>query len=446
MVGGPLANSRRRFLRNATAATAAAAFFPALVPASALGRDGSRPAPSNRVAIGVLGLQQGWESFYNSTAFADVEGVALCDLDSERLEFRLGEARRRRNCSSVRGYRDYREFLDDGRLDAVILAAPDHWHGVMCVAAARKGLDIYGEKPLARTLKEGRAIVEAVKQHGRVWQTGMWQRSKRDFLRAVQIVRSGRIGKIKRAHVGTLGFWGNHPENARNYAKVVESKFKGSVGKPPPNIDYDMWVGPAQWMEYHPHVVHYNWRWVLNFGGGNLLDWVSHYFDIAQWGLNFDNTGPVKISGKADFATTPPWDAPKNYRYDCTYADGTVVTVDSSYGTKWYGEDGQWIYVSRERLEASDKSILECSLPEESIRDVYVSHNHWRNWIDCIKTRGETITPVETAHRTASVGHLGLIAVTTGRTIHWDPVSETIKDDPLATAMLSPVYRAPYGI
>ncbi|MDR3229122.1 MAG: Gfo/Idh/MocA family oxidoreductase [Puniceicoccales bacterium] len=436
--------SRRNFLKNAAAALATAAVFPALVPARALGRDGN-VAPSNRVALGVLGMQQGWDSFRNCLSFDDVQGAALCDVDSERLNGRLREAHGRPNGRGAKGYHDFRDMFANGKLDAVILAAPDHWHGIMCVAAARAGLDIYGEKPLAHTLKEGRAIVEAVKQHGRIWQTGMWQRSTDNFYRAVSLVRSGRIGKVNRVKVGTLGDFGN-PAQPPRYATVIRPQDRGSFGKPPANLDYEMWVGPAQWQEYNPRITHYNWRWVLNFGGGNLLDWVSHHLDIAHWGMDFDRTGPAKVTGSARFATNAPWDAPRDYKYECTYATGEVITVDSSDGATWYGENGQWIYVTRGRLRASDPSILAYDPKPEEISGVYRSRNHWRNFIDCIKARRETITPAETAHRTASVGHLGLVAAITGRTLNWDPVAEVIKDDPGANALLHPVYRSPWAL
>ncbi|MDR1816677.1 MAG: Gfo/Idh/MocA family oxidoreductase [Puniceicoccales bacterium] len=445
--------SRRRFLKNSAAALAGGALvspllsaFPQLAPASALGRDGT-VAPSNRVAIGVLGMQQGWDSFRNCLSFKDVEGVALCDVDAQRLERRLQETRSRANGRSAKGWRDFREMFAKAGLDGVILAAPDHWHGVMCVAAARAGIDIYGEKPLAHTLREGRAIVDAVRRHGRVWQTGMWQRSTGNFTRAVQLVRSGRIGKVKRVHVGTGGDFGN-PSGVPRYADVTRGAAvdRGTIGKPPAHLDYEMWVGPAPWFDYDPRVTHYHWRWVLNFGGGNLLDWVSHHVDIALWGLDFDRTAPVKVTGSANFATNPPWDAPRTYNYELNYADGTVVTVDSTMGAKWFGENGQWIFVNRGQLTASDKSILAYNPPAEAVAGVYVSRNHWRNWIDCIKTRRETITPAETAHNTATAGHLGLTAAITGRTIRWDAATETIPDDPAADALLTPTIRAPWSL
>ncbi|MDR2512285.1 MAG: Gfo/Idh/MocA family oxidoreductase [Puniceicoccales bacterium] len=421
--------SRRNFLKNAGLVMAAGVAFPALIPARALGRDG-HVAPSNRVALGVIGARQGWDSMAKCLHFADVEGVAVCETDGARLRQKGKAIKGRANGKGVKLYKDFREMYANAKMDAVIIAAPDHWHGVMAVAAARAGIDVYGEKPLAHTLVEGRAIANAIKQHGRIWQTGSWQRSGDKFRKAVNIVRNGLLGKLTRIEVGTHGRW-----RKRLGEKAVFDTPE----------DYDMWVGPAQWMPYDPRVTHYEWRWCLNYGGGNLMDWVGHHVDIAHWGAGFDNTGPVKISGTGEYSTDAPYDAEMTYRYECTYANGVTMVVDSSSGTKFIGENGKWLYVNRGALDASDKSILNFT-PGPNDYHAYKSTDHWRNFIDGVKTRHETITPAETAHRAASVGHLGHIAIMTGRTIHWDPVSETIKDDPGASALLQPTLRAPWKL
>ncbi|MDR2862580.1 MAG: Gfo/Idh/MocA family oxidoreductase [Puniceicoccales bacterium] len=431
--------SRRRFLQNAGMALAAGIAFPAVIPARALGRDGE-VAPSNRIALGVIGLQQGWnDGFVGSLNQRGVQGVAICDVDGERVQNKLRELQKRDNGKGAVGYKDFREMFAKANLDAVVIGAPDHWHGIMGVTAARAGLDIYGEKPLAHTLAEGRAIVSAVKQHGRVWQTGSWQRSRGNFYRAIELVRNGRIGKLARIEVGTHGGWGNKG------GKPLPATY----GKPPAHLDYDLYVGPAQWHEYDPRVVHYNWRWTLHFGGGNLMDWVGHHVDIAHWGAGKDDTGPVKIEPiEADFSTDAPFDAERTYHYKCTYADGLVIEVNSASGTKFIGEDGRWLYVNRSGrrgngLDASDPAILKEVIGPEEYHP-YKSDSHHANFIDCIRTRRTTITPAETAHRSASVGHLGHISLITGRTIHWDPVTETIKDDPAASKLLAPSYRSPW--
>ncbi|MDR2844766.1 MAG: Gfo/Idh/MocA family oxidoreductase, partial [Puniceicoccales bacterium] len=189
--------SRRRFLQNAGMAMAAGVVFPSLIPSRVLGRDGG-VAPSNRIALGVVGLQQGWDGFRRCIEHREVQGVAICDVDGGRVDKRLKELAKVPNAQGVKSYVDFREMFASAKLDAVVLGAPDHWHGIMAVQAARAGLDIYGEKPLAHTIAEGRAIANAVRQHGRIWQTGSWQRSKGNFRRAVELVRNGRIGKVVR--------------------------------------------------------------------------------------------------------------------------------------------------------------------------------------------------------------------------------------------------------
>jgi predicted dehydrogenase len=388
--------------------------------------------------MGLVGTHQGWGDMQNFLPFKDVQATAICDVNIARAKDIANQVDRRYRTSGTRAYQDFRELFASEKLDTVIIAPPDHWHAIIAIAAARAGIDIYGEKPLAHTLAEGRAIVNAVKQHGRIWQTGSWQRSDSRFFRAVELVRGGAIGKISHVQVGTLA-------TQNGFSDSLGSKPDSSkIGKPPADIDYDLWLGPAAHMDYDPRWNVYHWRWILNFGGGNLMDWVGHHVDIAQWGLDFDKTGPVEIKGTGVYSTKLPWDAETKYKYECTYANGQVIKVGSGYasGAKFFGENEKWIHVDRGLLRASG-GILETELGSSG-KPTYRSTNHYRNFIDCVKNRSETITPVETAHRSASVGHLGHIAVQTGRTIKWDPVTETIANDPLASSLLKPVYRSPW--
>ncbi|MDR1498275.1 MAG: Gfo/Idh/MocA family oxidoreductase [Puniceicoccales bacterium] len=414
--------------------------FPTIVSARALGRDGG-VAPSNRIVLGLVGASQGMVNLSRFLPFPDVQVVAVCDVDTKRRENATRRVNTHYQRDVARGWRDFREMFARANLDAVILAAPDHWHAVMAVAALRAGLDVFGEKPLAHTLAEGRAIVDAVRRHGRVWQTGSWQRSISTFRRAVELVRSGCVGKISRIEVGT---YGGIPSVAATPA---------NIGKPPAGLDYEMWVGPAAWTDYDPRVTHLRWRYVLNYGGGRLMDFVGHHVDIAQWALGCDGTGPVRFSGKGEFATTPPYDAERNYRFVCTYANGMEMAVSSALqpGIKFYGERG-WLYVGRARgingaasLKASDPAILN-ETPDSGAVNIRYSDNHWRDFLECVKTRAETVSPAESGHRSASIGHLGHIAVLTGREIRWDPATETIRDDESASALLRPVFRGQWGI
>ncbi|MDR3229208.1 MAG: Gfo/Idh/MocA family oxidoreductase [Puniceicoccales bacterium] len=443
---------RRDFFKKTALALAGGAVFPVLVPASALGRAGTgEVAPSNRIQLGVIGAGQGsfnWER----SRFSDVQTVAICEADAHRSASFLNNVKRDSRGKSAVAYSDFREMYAKAGLDAVIIASPDHWHGPMAVAAARAGISIWGEKPLTHNLREGRAVVNAVKQHGVAWQTGSWQRSLRNFREAVEIVRNGRLGKVRRAEVVLHGdYWWEGAISGRGIG--------GAIGKPPPHLDYEMWLGPAPWREYFPGIIHGNWRFVLDYGGGFLMDWIGHHFDIAQWGLDKDNTGPVKVSGAGTFAagapgSNLPYDAERLFHFDCEYADGLVVTVRGKrsrseklpVGITFYGENGRWLYCERGvTTRVSHPEILREPLGADATR-VYASDNHWRNFFDCVRTRRETISPAESAQRSASVGHLGHVAMLTGRTIHWDPVAEKIQNDPAADALLSSTYRAGWGI
>jgi predicted dehydrogenase len=314
---------------------------------------------------------------------------------------------------------------------------------LIAVEAARNGKDIYGEKPLAKTIVEQQAIVRAVKKYGRIWQTGSWQRSWSNFHKGAEIVRNGMIGKITRVEVGLPS---GHSDFGHDAAETA-------IRKPPPELDYNTWIGPSKMVPYRKCQVHLNWRWNYNTGGGQLLDWVGHHVDIAHWGLGFDNSGPYEIEGHGDF---PPkdaiWNACTKYRIELKYPGDIHMTIAGGYdeikgGTKWIGTDG-WVYVDRGKFESSQeewKDIKELSYDDVKIR-LCRSNDHYRNFIDCVKTRQQTITPVETAHHSAIPGHLGLISMLTGRKIRWDVKKEEILHDHGATALMSRHYRLPYQI
>ncbi len=427
--------SRRRFLTITGLAVAA----PTIVPSSVLGR-GSRPAPSNRIVMGVIGC--GWMGISNTNAFlrqADCQIVAACDVDARHLRDMIERINKHYGNRDCVGYHDYRKLLARTDIDAVMLALPDHWHALIAVEAARRGKDIYGEKPLARTIAEQQAIVRAVQRHVRIWQTGSWQRSQSIFLKAAEIVRNGLIGKIRRVEVGL-------PAGHSDFAKTGD---KTAITKPPPELDYDFWLGPAQWMPYIEARVHKNWRWNYNTGGGQLLDWIGHHCDIAHWGLgNDDRIGPLEVRGTGEF---PPrdavWNTATRYYITAKYPDDIEVIIAGGHreimgGTKWIGTDG-WVWVNRGGFDASNPAWNEMARLPESDRKIslYKSDDHHRNFLDCVKSRKPTITPVEVAHHSAIPGHLGLIAMLVGRKIRWDAEREVILDDPGASDLLGRKYR-----
>jgi hypothetical protein len=282
-------------------------------------------------------------------------------------------------------------------------------------------------------------MCNAVKRYNRIWQTGSWQRSVANFHRACELVRNGRIGKILKVEVGL-------PSGHTDFGRTAGQE---AIESPPAHLDYDFWIGPAPFAPYCPARVHKNWRWNLDLGGGQLMDWVGHHVDIAHWGLDFDTTGPVEIEGYGEFPRRGIWNSPTRYYLEAKYADGTPMTIAGGHreirsGTKWIGEFG-WIWVNRGGLEAHPLHILNDFIGPDETR-LTKSRDHYQNFLDCVKSRRQTITPIEVAHRSASVGHLGVIAMELGRKIRFNPETETIIDDPEATRLLSRAYRSPWQL
>lgn len=427
----------KRMSRRAFLSTTAAVAGPLILTGCATGRGGSRPAPSGRVTLGAIGL--GWQGPGNLQQFLgneEVQVVALCDVDQNHLKQNKDMVDQVYGNTDCATYNNFEELLARGDLDAVSIALPDHWHAIPAIAAANAGIDIYGEKPLSHTLVEGRAMCNAVKKNKRVWQTGSWQRSVENFHHAAELVRNGRIGKVEYVEVG-LG---------QGYTDYAETANETAFRNPPPELDYDRWLGPAPVAPYCPARVHKNWRWIMDYGGGRLMDWVGHHLDIAHWGLGLDYAGPVSVEGTGVIPTEGLWDAPTDYECTCEYESGVTIKVSSSCdgGTKWFGENG-WLYVNRGKLEAEHPEVLKEVIGDDETK-LYFSRDHFKNFIDCVKSREETITPCEVAHRSASVGHLCNIALYTGRKIQWNPEKERVIDDPGAEAMLSPEYRAPWKL
>ncbi len=429
-------DSRRKFIKKAAGATLAMVAAPYIIPGSALGKNGA-VAPSNRIVMGGIGLGgMGTGNSRNFLRKKEVQYVAVCDVDTKHLDRAKSMVDGTYKNNDCRTYKDYREFLEKEKLDAVTIALPDHWHAIISIAAANKGLDIYGEKPLARSIVEGRAMVNAVEKNKVIWQTGSWQRSRPNFHRAAELVINGRIGKIKHVEVGL-------PNGRRPIGTPP-------VMDPPKSVDWDMWLGPAPTVPYRG-VLHFDWRWIMDYSGGQLTDWAGHHVDIAHWGLGYDRTGPVAIEGEGIYPREGIYDVPVEYDFTCEYKTGVTIRVANArklpngMGTTWYGEKG-WIYVSRgNTLRASDPKILEEEIGENETH-LYISEDHHQNFLDCIRSRKETITPAEVALRSISVALLGEIAMLTGKRIEWDPDNEKILNYSYATRLLRRPYRAPWKL
>lgn len=431
---------RRGFLKRTTEIAAGAIAFPYIVPASVFGKTGG-VAPSNRIVMGCIGT--GWMGTDNLKSFLsepDARIVAVCDIDTNHLTNAQDLVNKKYGNNDCATYHDFRELIARDDIDAVSLGLPDHWHSIPAIAAAKSGKDIYGEKPLSYSLVEGRAMCDAVKRYGRIWQTGSWQRSQSHFRFACELVLNGRIGKV---HTVEVGLPSGHTDFGRTAGQEAPEL-------PPEELDYNMWLGPAPYAPYCPARVHKNWRWVLDHGGGQLMDWIGHHCDIAHWGMGTEYTGPVEIEGSGEFPRTGLWDSPTKYRVTTKYANGITMIIAGGHpdirgGTKWIGSDG-WVWVNRNnRIETHPESLLNERFGPEEIH-LYRSPGHWRNFLDGVKTRKTTLAPCEVAHRSATPGHLGKIAMNLGRKIRFDPDTEEILNDATATKMLSRPMRGPWHL
>lgn len=439
---------RRKFIRNLSLSAAGSMMIPTIVKASALGKNGA-VAASDRIVMGGIGLgSMGTGDMNNFLKNPGVQYVAVCDVDTTHNKKALDLIEAKYGNSDANAYGDYREFLEKEKLDAVHIAVPDHWHALPSIAAANKGLDIYGQKPLARTVKEGRAIVTAAEKNKIIWQTGSQQRSGGQFHRACELVRNGKIGTIKRVEVGLPD--GGH--KAGNPATVAV----------PEELDWDMWLGPAPKVPYRG-ISHWNWRWQMAYSGGQLTDWAGHHIDIAQWGLGMERSGPISVEGEGVIRENDMYDVPMEYDIEYEYANGIEMRVANSrkyfkrkgkgwdgrkkdnkfgMGAVWYGEEG-WIQVNRSGLFASDPKILDEKIGDGDIR-LYRSRNHHQNFIECITSRKETVAPAEIGHRSISVALIGEIAMATGKKLKWDPKTERFSNSDEANKMLLRDYRSPW--
>jgi len=433
-----MSTSRRQFIKKS-----AVFAIPVIIPASARGADGT-VAPSNRVTVGAVGWgMQGPGNTQSTMQLDNAKVLAVCDLDKNHLAQAKQSVDGFYKNTDCAAYANYQELMARKDIDAVTLAVPDHWHALVATAAAKAGKHIWGEKPLARTIVEQQAIVKAVEDNKVTWQTGSWQRSVDNFTKAVELVRGGYIGEIKEVQVGL-------PSGHNDFAGTAS---KNTVTPPPAELDYDKWVGPSQMVDYIEARVHRNWRWHYNFGGGQLLDWVGHHVDIAHWGLDMDNSGPSTVECQGEFPDpSAMWNTCTKYRGELAYPKGIKMTLAGGYediamGTKWIGTEG-WVYVNRGAFEASNAEWKRFRVLPDNMRkaDIYRSGNHFKNWIDSVIAKKPTITPVQTAHHSATPGHLCLISMLTKSKIQWDTIKQEITGNPEATKLLSRGYRAPYQL
>jgi len=417
--------TRRQFLKTSAIAAGTALVWPTIIPSSVLGAD----APSNRITIGSIGVgNQGASNLKGFMGQPGCQVIAICDVDAGYRE----EARKIAKIEPASCYNDFRDLLSRDDIDAVVICTPDHWHVPISIAAVRAGKDVFCEKPLTLTIAEGRILADEVRRYGRILQTGSQQRSSNEFRFACELVRNGRIGKVHTVRVGILG-------NNRTCDPTWTPE------PVPEGFDYDLWLGPALWAPYNKQRCHYEFRFILDYSGGQVTNWGAHHLDIAQWGLGMDESGPVEIEGRGEFPATGLFTTATKVYFEVTYAIGTkVICQTGGSGTRFEGADG-WIYVDRGKLETQPDSLKKEIIGPTEIQ-LYKSRDHKQNFLDCIRTRKEPIATAEIGHRTSTICHLGNMAMILGRKLRWDPQKERFIDDPEADRMLARPMRSPWHL
>ncbi len=433
--------SRRRFLRE-SAAAAAALGFPYIVSPSALGAAGTA-APSSRITIGCVGTGARGRSLLRSLLNEDkAQVVAVCDVDAdkrdqarERVESHYSESGRDGSYRGCAFYGDYRELLGRSDIDAVVIATPDHWHAINVCEAASAGKDIYCEKPMSLTVTEARAMVRAVRTHQRVFQTGSQQRSAFEFRHACELVRNGYIGQLEKIQADiALEGW---PMCSRECELGSEPV--------PAELDWDMWLGPAPVRPYHSEIAppatvrgFPHWRYFRDYSGGLMTDWGAHGFDIIQWALGMDQSGPVEV-------IPPAQGTGGTLIY--VYANGIEVRRESfggGLGLLFTGTEGS-VEIHRGSIKTKPASLVRKVIGPNDVQ-LYRSSNHYSDWLSAICTRSRPVADVEAGCRSVTVCHIGNIATQLGRTLSWDPAAEKFVNDAEADKMLRRTTRSPWHL
>jgi myo-inositol 2-dehydrogenase/D-chiro-inositol 1-dehydrogenase len=450
---------RRVFIKNAATTTAGAIVIPTIVPSSVFGKN----APSNKIQIGQIGCGRIARShdLQDTLKFDIARVMAVSDVDTDRMKDgkKLVEdfyARKEgsNTAMDVKMYGDYKEMLLNPEIDAVMISTPDHWHAQPAIEAALAGKDIYLQKPTSLTIAEGRLLSDIARKKGTILQLGTQQRSSPQFRIAAELVRNGRIGKLHTVKVGLPG----DPSGPEAEEMPV-----------PKNLNYDMWLGETPFVYYteigvHPQKGYSRPGWLRReqFGAGMITGWGQHHFDSAAWGMDTEYTGPISLEAIAEFPKSGLWNVHGDFMVKAEYENGITMYTSGGFpnGIRYEGSEG-WIFVSRgnyvatasdpvaqensnKALNASDPGILTSEIKENEIH-LYKSEDQHGNWIDCIQSRNEPISPIEIGHRSCSVCLLSHIAMKIPGTLKWDPDSEKFTNSDEANSMLSRPQRKPYG-
>jgi predicted dehydrogenase len=422
---------RRSFLKSGGTVAAAT-----ILPSSVFGEN----APSKQVTFGFVGT--GGMGGANIGRVLKLAGdgariLGVCDVDRFHCEgaaANVNKARGNKDCAMTG---DFRELTRREDIDAIVVSTPDNWHALPAIDAIRHGKDVYVEKPLTLTVREGQVLVSEMRKHQRVGQTGTQQRSDKSFRLAAEIIRNGLLGKIQKIEVLI-------PAN---------NKFTGATWEPeavPEGLDYDMWLGPAPWAPFHRQRTHYQFRFNLDYAGGQTTNWGAHYLDIAQWALGMDESGPVSVEGFGVFPQSGLFTTPTRVDFTVRYANGVPMRVrtrtDGVFDGNivFHGEDG-WLDVSRSKLRASDPAVLKTEFGADATRLV-VSNSHMGNFLDSIRSRKPTVSDLSIGHKTTNICNIGNIAMLLKRKLDWDPVKEEFANDAQANRLLQRPMRGPWSL
>lgn len=423
-------STRRTFLTRSSALAAAGVTVPYWVTARTARADESK---NDRPIVGCIGTGDRWKGGIAGPLRQHGDIVAVCDVDRKHAE----EGRERAG-GKADIYEDYRKILDRDDIDVVSIVTPDHWHSKIAIEAMKAGKDVFCEKPLTLTIDEGKLICKVLKDTGRVFQVGTQQRTEMDqrFLKAVAMIRDGRIGKINKVTCAI----GSAPSEGPFEPMPV-----------PPELNWEMWLGQAPQVDYTKKRCHYEFRWWYEYSGGKMTDWGAHHVDIASWGIGADDTGPISVEGTATHPNIPNgYNVATNFHVTCKYADGVelVIRDDTDNGVTFEGDQGT-IFVSRGKLLGKPVDELKDNpLPEDAITKLYggVPTSHMANFFDCVKSRKQPISDVYSHHRAMTTCHLANISIRLGRKIHWNPETEQIENDSEAQAMQSRAQRKGYEV
>ncbi len=408
--------SRRRFLQ----ATAAAVAAPYIVPARVLGDD----APGNKITIGMIGTGSHGTA-HNLKRYLqqpDARVVAVCDVDSERMKAAKAIVDEKYGDTGCAMFGDFRDLLARRDIDAVMISTPDHWHTLISVMAVRAGKDVQCEKPTL-SIDEGKILIREVRKHKKVFQTSTEDRSLGVYRRMTELVRNGRIGRVQRVEVIL-------PENP----DVPGDPTPQPV---PPELNYDLWLGPAPEAPYTKDRVHYNFRWIQDYSGGIICDWGTHLFDTAQWALDVERSGPVEIEGTGTYWSEGLFNTVRKYDVTCRYANGVVMTCKpGNPSIRFIGTEGWVGNVGWDKpLQASSPEIMNAKIGADEWHVDANPNGEHRSFLDSVRSRQDPYFPVDIGHRVATVCHLANIAIKVGGRLKWDPQKEEFIGNDQANAL-----------